>query len=139
MIYTRDFNRKSYTPPPGYDGNAFNEQREMFSSAAKAEYVRRGPDGRVDYGSSGKNDSESHFDGEIYDEIQPDSPEEQIRDESHEAKLHSHEIEALSSLIESLHGRFGSEEMIILLVMLLVASDGIGPEVLILALILIAG
>ena len=46
---------------------------------------------------------------------------------------------SLHELLISLRGRFGSEELIILTVMLLIAQDGIGAEVLILALILIAG
>ncbi len=180
MIYTRDFRQKNrvsdYTPPPGYDGNAFNEQREMFSSAAKAEYTERQPSRRNNTSgdSSGSAQDGGHFSGEYADfddnpgnnsgysrssGNQPDYGEDYPSDfsagdgeesadvrqtaavQSHAAKSsgHNHGIEALSALIESLHGKFGSEEMIILLVMLLVASDGIGPEVLILALILIAG
>ncbi len=165
MIYTRDFRQKNrvsdYTPPPGYDGNAFNEQREMFSAAAKAEYTERQPGRRSmpsDFGDSPETDS-SEFSEEYYGGAEQmnradsyDNPagngEESADERQTEVPVHSravkksehnHGIEALSALIESLHGRFGSEEMIILLVMLLVASDGIGPEVLILALILIAG
>lgn len=53
-------------------------------------------------------------------------------------KKHSGE-KALRDLMESLHGKIGTEEIIILLVMFLVAADGIGWEMVLLALILIAG
>ena len=50
------------------------------------------------------------------------------------AKAH----ENISSLIENLRGKIGREELIILLVMFLIASDGMCAEVLILALVLLA-
>ena len=46
---------------------------------------------------------------------------------------------ALEELIHSLRGKIGTEELIILLVMLLTASEGVGVETLILAAVLLAG
>ncbi len=48
-------------------------------------------------------------------------------------------IRALEALFKSLHGKFGREELIIVLVMLLIASEGTSIELLLLALVLIAG
>ena len=59
--------------------------------------------------------------------------------EKKQSRTDFRENDAIFRLIESLHGKFGREELIILLVMFLVASDGICAEVLILALLLIAG
>lgn len=46
---------------------------------------------------------------------------------------------ALEGLIHSLRGKIGTEELIILLVMLLTSTEGIGVEALILAAVLLAG
>jgi len=74
------------------------------------------------------------------------SVEEKCADERHlvDAKeespvFKSHESHLIEDLLRSLKGKIGREELIILLVMLLVSSDGFGIEALILALILIAG
>lgn len=132
-IYTRDFNsnkNQTYNPPPGYVGNAFSNQRELFASGATAKYVA-------------KNEPPSEPDDE---EITNESENTAKAAEAsalthieHENKTERHDGDSLGHLIESLRGKIGREELIILLVMLLVASDGIGVEVLILALILIAG
>lgn len=48
-------------------------------------------------------------------------------------------IQSLEALFSHLRGKFGREELIIVLVMLLIASDGASIELMLLALILIAG
>ena len=48
-------------------------------------------------------------------------------------------MQALEALFHHLRGKFGREELIIVLVMLLVASDGASIELILLALILLAG
>lgn len=48
-------------------------------------------------------------------------------------------VQALESLFRHLRGKFGREELIIVLVMLLISSEGGSLELLLLALILIAG
>lgn len=78
------------------------------------------------------------------EEISENAPEEAAEQPSDEviqeaaapasAKAH----ENISSLIENLRGKIGREELIILLVMFLIASDGMCAEVLILALVLLA-
>lgn len=59
--------------------------------------------------------------------------------DQHEKKNDHDEKYPFEELLRSLKGKIGREELIILLVMLLVASEGVGIEVLLLALILIAG
>jgi len=48
-------------------------------------------------------------------------------------------IQAFEALFRQLRGKFGREELIIVLVMLLVSSEGASMELMLLALILIAG
>jgi hypothetical protein len=48
-------------------------------------------------------------------------------------------VQSLEALFRHLHGKFGREELVIVLVMLLVSSDGASPELILLALLLIAG
>lgn len=48
-------------------------------------------------------------------------------------------IQSLEALFRHLRGKFGREELIIVLVMLLVASEGASLELILLALLLIAG
>ncbi|MBE6711493.1 MAG: hypothetical protein E7579_10290 [Ruminococcaceae bacterium] len=48
-------------------------------------------------------------------------------------------IQSLEALFRHLRGKFGREELIIVLVMLLVSSEGASPELILLALLLIAG
>ena len=47
--------------------------------------------------------------------------------------------ETLRELLSQLRGKIGTEELILILVLLLIASDGIGPEALILSLALAIG
>ena len=79
---------------------------------------------------------------EIADEIQEDPDEKKRYTESETSVVNikkNNGEKALRDFIESLHGKIGTEEIIILLVMFLVAADGIGWEMVLLALILIAG
>ena len=72
---------------------------------------------------------------EAYAEQQSEEfPHEEALQDEVSAKAH----ENISSLIENLRGKIGREELIILLVMFLIASDGMCAEVLILALVLLA-
>ena len=68
-------------------------------------------------------------------EENPKQPREEIA-ETVPASATAHE--SISSLIENLRGKIGREELIILLVMFLIASDGMCAEVLILALVLLS-
>ncbi|MGN1410164.1 MAG: hypothetical protein ACI4XJ_08305 [Eubacteriales bacterium] len=164
---------QKYSPPPGYDGNAFAApklQNDSMSEYQQTDYQRErsmGPtvryvaknevqeDDADDIPKSDIPGEEELTDGEYYDNDIPadeaESKEEKNEERSEEIndttelaeKNHSRtdfrENDAIFRLIESLHGKFGREELIILLVMFLVASDGICAEVLILALLLIAG
>lgn len=162
-IYTRDFKSSKsqrYSPPPGYDGIAFAPQSEYpqtdyqrdRTAGPTVRYVAkneaRDEENGADIPDVTDIPEEEEYAGEEYREDDIPSPgEEAEAEQSAELgigeKNYSHmslrENDAVFKLIESLHGKFGREELIILLVMFLVASDGICAEVLILALLLIAG
>lgn len=142
-MYTRSFNRmqhgenQRYTPPPGYVGNAFSEESGVKHHVPEVDVH--------EFSSRYQRNDQSDRNEEITEEfVENDSglildeasmPAEKNRqNETKEA-----ERSPLAQLVESLHGKIGTEELIILMTMLLISSDGIGVEVLILALILIAG
>ena len=124
-MYTRNFGKQKYTPPPGYVGTAFgtavetkhHEPMEMIRTEEKVPII---PDEALRY-----RDDEQPTEAESCTELQP-------------AEIQREE-NALHQLLDSLRGKFGTEELIILLVMLLIASDGFGAEMLILGILLAAG
>lgn len=65
--------------------------------------------------------------------VEPDRNEHSIANDNRIKDKH-----ALEELVSILHGKIGTEEMIILLVMLLTATEGVGVETLLLALVLLA-
>ena len=132
-IYTRDLRKNRYSPPPGYDGNAFKDWKDVSGmSGASARFTAQRDE---------STDEEDILEtsAEAYAEQQSEEfpHEEALQDEvSAPASAKAHEN--ISSLIENLRGKIGREELIILLVMFLIASDGMCAEVLILALVLLA-
>lgn len=127
VIYTRD-RRKNYTPPPGYVGNAFH----MYDGAT------------VRYRASADKSDDIPVEAEkslaeIPKEIVENLPDEIENKEEAKPKNDGIQInENLRYLAHSISEKIGREELIILLVMLLVVSDGMCVEVLILALVLLA-
>ena len=128
-MYTRSYGmQRRYSPPPGYAGSTISgdgqvkhhlpadEVNRIAKEAADADDLPR---------ESYAKPSESNY---AEEKTAVDIVSKKDKDNS-----------SLHELLKSLRGRFGSEELIILTVMLLIAQDGIGAEVLILALILIAG
>ena len=110
-MYSRSYsNGGRYNPPPGYVGSTFSEPEVKLHSAAD--------DGEMQNGHTGA--------------VIQRSPAER-------APVKNEGTAALDELIRSLRGKIGTEELIILLVMLLTASDGIGIETMILAAVLLAG
>lgn len=143
VIYTREQRKVHYSPPPGYDGNAFsrNDFSQMKESAEKS-----GASARF----TSKNDTApTETDEEILIEQSPteqipliQNDVEKIDDKSSETikvRATSEVMNNLTGLVSKLRGKIGKEELIILLVMLLIASEGICAEVLILALVLFYG
>jgi hypothetical protein len=119
-MYTRNFGKQKYTPPPGYDGTAFG----------------------------GILSTKHHEPTELIrsDERLPEPVEVQITDmEPPETEIQpeitQHELadSPFRQLLDSIRGKFGTEELIILLVMLLIASDGFGAEMLMLGILLAVG
>lgn len=125
-IYTRNFRGTTrYDPPPGYVGNAFQPEPEMKHHVP------------TDYVTARELPEESPID------IQPAENTAQVsaavhdEEDSHSAK--HPDTAAIEQFISSFVGKIGAEELLILFVMFIVASEGVGVEFLILALILIAG
>ena len=123
-MYTRNFARQRYTPPPGYDGTAFDESTTTKLHSPQ-ELIR----------------DEIREERAIQDVPEPISDTPVEVKEPEENKHHPQEtlLRTLNQLFHSLHGKLGSEELILLMVMLLIAEDGLGAEVLILGMALIAG
>ena len=114
-MYTRSYARaKRYSPPPGYAGSTFVEDVEIKHHPQTDEVI---PTPREE---SAPRETTSQKESRSVQSVDKDKG-------------------AIRELLHTLRGRFGSEELVILAVMLLISEDGIGPEVLILALILIAG
>jgi len=129
-IYTRDYGKArrrdiSYSPPPGYDGTAFGEiGMKMHEADVEISDLERGH----------TTEEETESQEEIYDEYEncvPDSNALSGLDDS--VRRDSRTIEAL---FRSLRGKLGTEEIILILVLLIVASDGIGIEAMVLGLLL---
>lgn len=133
-MYTRNFGKQKYTPPPGYDGTAFSET--MTTKMHEPQMIIR---------------EESPIEQDLLQyqpETEPNEPEPVTESETPELPVFAekethHKQESalgqIGQLLGHLKGKIGSEELIILLVMLLIASDGMCAEVLILGLLLIAG
>ena len=108
-MYSRNMrNGARITPPPGYVGSAFSDEISV-------KYHEPADDGG-DYAVQEKRDS-----------IPQPKETKEVGEQN-----------ALSDLIRTFRGRIGTEEIIILLVMLLTSSEGVRPETLILALVLLA-
>ncbi len=136
-IYTRDFSARRrdggrYTPPPGYDGTAFVDSGGMKLHEADVDISQLSRDRtrRDDAAQIESTDAVS---------------EERIEDTSQALKdagsreISRRDSRTLEELFHTLRGKIGTEELILILVMLVVASEGIGIEVLLLGLLLIAG
>lgn len=102
---------KRYTPPPGYVGTAFSENPEVKHHVPEQDIQELTAHRNVD--------------------------EEALPIERHEIK--PNEESPLRGLIESLQGKIGTEELILLMTMFLISSDGICVEALVLALVWMAG
>ena len=156
-MYARAMNRKSrYTPPIGYAGTAFGSgyapdtgnsfDGEMAGKVHEpqentAELLRR---------TSYRPEYSEATDGGMRN---PDQSRDYLRGESREMRdLGDANLPAeskpgeksllaapLDELLGELRGRIGAEELILLLIMLLCASDGVGIEVILLGLVLMAG
>ena len=164
-MYSRNMNRPQrssgsrYTPPPGYKGHVFQDEstendglkhhlpdrvisREPEKeNMAEDNVMRRPPDSSfsaVPGENSGIRESavpQEESGVTCRGENRVQVPAEQ----NHAEKTVQGLPLPLKELLASLRGKIGAEELIILLVMLLIASEGIGAEVLILAVSLLAG
>ena len=124
-MYTRNFGKQNYMPPPGYDGTAFNGKIST-KHHAPTEIIR-----------SEAAVPEIPYD--ITDEV--NCVQEILSEKCEEAgvkPLHQREEKQIGQLLEMLRGKLGAEEMIILLIILLIASEGISTELLVLGILLLA-
>jgi len=153
-IYTRNYGRADrggvrYSPPPGYDGNAFTEPPAVKMHPAQDELVRLPPKERVSFPEEERPEPEEMEVGETEEagERKPSQAEvrtKPVREEDssefpEEIPVFTGGIQSLEALFRHLRGKFGREELIIVLVMLLVSSEGASLELILLALLLISG
>lgn len=136
-IYTRDLRKNRYSPPPGYDGNTFKDWKDVSGmSGASARFTAQRDESTEEEYTPEEDILETSAEAAAEQPVEEFSRDEVLQDDvsaSASAKAH----ENISSLIENLRGKIGREELIILLVMFLIASDGMCAEVLILALVLL--
>ncbi len=146
-IYTRNYGKADrsgvrYNPPPGYDGNAFSEPPTVKMHRAQDEILRLPQDEILRLPQEEDplltEDAEEQKPEPAEIRIKPPA-EEEVPEPPEEMPVHAGSIQSLEALFRHLRGKFGREELMIVLVMLLVASDGASPELLLLALLLIAG
>jgi hypothetical protein len=139
----RDNRTQRYNPPPGYAGNTFSVKHHTPEDIIGDNIPRRLNENEVLY-SQTTDGEEIGIRGESSppDESELRCTGEEGNDPIDQDEMRiseRHEKSPLTELLESLRLKAGSEALIILLVMLLIASDGLCAEVLILALCLIAG
>ncbi|MBQ9717376.1 MAG: hypothetical protein IJV76_05230 [Clostridia bacterium] len=162
MIYTRSYGKPSrsgikYSPPPGYDGSAISQTPDVKLHEAEDDVTnlrtRRGESRELPEESTDIFEERPPHPEEIPDhpERAEDSPRPQTLPEpdfgAEPGKLQNNDsvpvfengIQAFETLFRHLRGKFGREELIIVLVMLLISSEGASVELMLLALILIAG
>ena len=136
-IYTRDLRKNRYSPPPGYDGNTFKDWKDVSTmSGASARFTAQRDESTEEEYTPEEDILETS--AEEYAEYQQEQPSNEVLQDEVSASASAKAHENISSLIENLRGKIGREELIILLVMFLIASDGMCAEVLILALVLLA-
>ena len=129
-MYTRNFSRTPrYSPPPGYVGNAFASGDEGKHHPPQDELHQ--PDSH-----RGENLLPEPSQRPIKQESPPEPKESPAPDGTPSEKPILSSGGELTQLLHHLRGKLGKEELILLTVMLLIASDGLRPEVIILALMM---
>lgn len=145
MIYTRSNERlrrtgSRYEPPPGYDGNAFLQDVKLHEGDEDVTTLRRPHEVCTDAPSAPVATVEPTS------QVVPPTEETQVGDvrtrEVTGGSTFENGLLAFEDVFRQLRGRFGREELILVLVMLLISSgdssEGVGVELLLLALLLIA-
>lgn len=123
-MYTRNFGKQKYTPPPGYDGTAFNgmvsTKHHVPTEMIRSEETPH----KILY----EVPEEENIVQEIGQEKIEDAVVKQVRPKQEKQ---------IGQLLEMLRGKLGVEEMIILLIILLIASEGVSAEMLVLGILLL--
>lgn len=132
-MYARSLSKRGRsTPPPGYAGTAF------VPSAAETPFRNPGDQGTGDYLESKRHTPEEY--GMSRPVLRADPPPVPADERTKRIGESRDGLPAaLSELLSDLRGAVGTEEVILLMVMLLLSADGAGIETLLLGLILLAG
>ena len=130
-MYTRNFGKQKYTPPPGYDGTAF-EGNTRTKHHEPREIIQ------IEDSGSGITENEKLIEEkqEPAETKEPDITTKEALPLKEAQRNAAASDQTVKKFLETIRGHFGNEEMIILLVMLLIASDGIGAELIILGILL---
>ena len=135
-MYARSLSKRGRsTPPPGYTGTAFIQPIREHPARDPADDMESKRHTPAEYGPDRqKFHTESPSDpGDKAGARFPDIPA------GAEKNGTSPIPSAFAELLHDLRGRVGTEEVILLMVMLLLSADGAGAETLLLGLILLAG
>lgn len=136
-MYARSLSKRGRsTPPPGYAGTAFIQPQRDNPSRDPADDMESkrhtpaeyGPDRRAMRGDPMSVSGERTAAAKI-----PDTPAEAEKSGTSPIPV------PFAELLSDLRGRVGTEEVILLMVMLLLSADGAEVETLLLGLILLAG
>ncbi len=136
-MYARSLSKRGRsTPPPGYTGTAFIQPTRDNPSRDPADDMESKRHTPAEYGTDSRElrwgPSPVH-DEQTAEVPIPGTP-------SGAEKSGTSPIPApFAELLSELRGRVGTEEVILLMVMLLLSADGAGVETLLLGLILLAG
>ncbi len=128
-MYARSLTkRERSSPPPGYMGTAFGQGASSLYGGPSGggepmEGKRHTPE---EYGREGRSAPVLSVPPQNGSSVLP------VREDKGISR-------ALTDLLGDLRGRIGTEEALLLVVMLLLASDGAGAETLLLGVILLAG
>lgn len=148
-----------YSPPPGYDGNAFSDNLTVKLHEPNEEIItpeKNSMDSDIysplrseSIADDENNKAKKHLDENAITEVLHETGEERqptssdisdTNDTSAAADGKKNEtVRSIESLLCNLRGKLGREELIIILVMILVASEGFSAELIILAVLLAAG
>lgn len=130
-MYTRNFGKQKYTPPPGYDGTAFEGNTSTKHHEPKEIIHMEDSLPRIAEYEGGMEENQ-----DLVETKEPDVTVNKVVPVKEVQQNAASADQTVKKLLESIRGHFGNEEMIILLVMLLIAADGISAELIILGILL---
>ena len=134
-MYARNLVKREHgTPPPGYGGTAFGSGASGIHPPGTGEPMA----GKRHTPQEYERERRAVLPGSVYSDRDPvPSPAEPPEKPAGTPGIFP--LTEFTELLGDLRGRIGTEEAVLLLVMLLLAADGAGVETLLLGILLLAG